>query len=212
MASQEYPYTPAITRLEELFDKIPNLGLPEKLTKDWLKGLGYTSSNDRQSLAAMRRLGMIGTASKPTDLYRAVRSKDRKTVAEGIKSAYRELFDLYPDAERKDSEALQNFFRSKVSAGEQVQRLMVRTFLVFCKYGDFGQAAEVPRVPTPETAPKKASKSNGSRSGGPSLVQGGGLTLNVNIQLQLPASADGDVYDKLFAAMGKHLKGLAHLE
>jgi len=39
-----------------------------------------------------------------------------------------------------------------------------------------------------------------------------GVALTVNIQLQLPPSADGDVYDKLFAAMGKHLKGLVTLE
>ena len=30
----------------------------------------------------------------------------------------------------------------------------------------------------------------------------------MNLQIQLPPSADGEVYDKLFAAMGKHLKGL----
>jgi hypothetical protein len=36
--------------------------------------------------------------------------------------------------------------------------------------------------------------------------------LTVNIQLQLPASADGAVYDKLFEAMAKHLRGLLTIE
>jgi hypothetical protein len=31
------------------------------------------------------------------------------------------------------------------------------------------------------------------------------MTLNVNIQLQLPATAESEVYEKLFAAMRKHL-------
>jgi hypothetical protein len=40
----------------------------------------------------------------------------------------------------------------------------------------------------------------------------GGVALTVNLQLQLPESADGDVYEKLFAAMAKHLKGLIGAE
>ena len=39
----------------------------------------------------------------------------------------------------------------------------------------------------------------------------GGLTLNINIQLQLPNNADGKTYEQLFAAMGKHLKDLGGL-
>lgn len=39
----------------------------------------------------------------------------------------------------------------------------------------------------------------------------GALTLNINIQLQLPANADGKTYEALFAAMGKHLKDLGGL-
>jgi hypothetical protein len=36
-----------------------------------------------------------------------------------------------------------------------------------------------------------------------------GLTLNVNLQLQLPATSDGEIYEKLFGAMRKHLMGIA---
>jgi len=34
-------------------------------------------------------------------------------------------------------------------------------------------------------------------------VEGGGLTININIQLQLPATDDASVYEKLFDAMNK---------
>jgi hypothetical protein len=40
----------------------------------------------------------------------------------------------------------------------------------------------------------------------------GDIALTVNLQLQLPASDSGEVYEKLFAAMSKHLKGLIGTE
>ena len=52
----------------------------------------------------------------------------------------------------------------------------------------------------------KAAKAKAQQSAG------GGVALTVNLQLQLPPSEDGDVYDKLFAAMAKHLKGLIGAE
>ena len=33
----------------------------------------------------------------------------------------------------------------------------------------------------------------------------GGLTVNINLQLQLPATDDASVYDNLFSALRKHL-------
>lgn len=204
--SQEYPATPVPGKMADLLNKIPTLGIPEKVNFEWLRGLGYRSSNDKQTLAAMRRLGMIGTNSAPTDVYRAFRNKNGERVAAGIRDAYKDLFAVYPDAHRKDAETLQNFFRSKTDANDKVQRQMVQVFQLVTKHGDFGDAgATTPSVPAPQGSAKPQATPK-SRS------VGGGVTLNVNIQLQLPASADGDVYEKLFEAMGKHLKGLTDLE
>jgi hypothetical protein len=205
-AEQKYPYTPVPGKMEELLKKIPGIGRPPKASGAWLKSLGYTSSNDRQTLAAMRQLDIISSSGEPTEFYDALRNRDRAKVAEHIQAAYRELFEMYPDADRKDAEALQSFFRSKTTTGETTQRLMVRTFQMLCEFGDFEGAEPAPTVPkrTSRTEPTRTSR--GERSAN------GGLTLNVNIQLQLPPSAEGEVYEKLFEAMGKHLKGLANLE
>lgn len=200
-----YPYTPVPGRFEDLLGKLPQMGKPGKADQAWMKQQGYTSGNDMQTLAAMRRLGLVSSQGEPTKFFEAFRNKDREGVAEGVRKAYRELFDLYPDAHRKDAEALQVFFRSKTSAGVKVQQLTAKTFQVLCKFGDFGAGAVSPSTPEP----RQKKKGLEVERQGPT---GGGLTLNVNIQLQLPPSADGEVYEKLFEAMGKHLKGLATLE
>lgn len=163
----------------------------------------------------MRQVGIVEPHGEPSALWTALRTNDRVAFAEGIRNHYSELFSTYPDAHRKDDEALVAFVRSKTNYAEQAQRLAVRTFKVLTQFGDFDQ------VPSPDTLGRQtdggkpegqgapAGQSRRRRAEGPNSGPGGGpVALTVNIQLQLPASEDGDVYDKLFAAMGKHLRGL----
>jgi hypothetical protein len=212
MAEQTFPYSTVPNRLKQVLEKAPTIGKPNPANTKWLKGLGYTGGNDASILSTMRKIGVIDSAGNPTAFYDAIRNRDGAKVAEHVRDAYRPLFDLYPDAHQKDDEALRNFFRSNTDAGDQSQLLMVRTFKVFAGLGDFSGAVKGAALQTPTSG---SEETGGKSSGGGTRVlrepSGGGLTLNVNIQLQLPPSADGEVYDKLFEAMGKHLKGLASL-
>lgn len=175
--------------------------------------MGYTSGNDRTVLTVMRGIGMVSSNSEPTSLFDAFRNKDRAEIAAGIRKAYADLFSLYPDAHKKDDEALRNFFRSKTTAGSRVQQQLVRTFKTLAEFGDFDSTPSIsPSVAPPSDARKETTETAKRVQTVERVASQNGLTLNVNIQLQLPPSADGEVYDKLFQAMGKHLKGLASLE
>jgi hypothetical protein len=158
----------------------------------------------------LRQVGVIGPQGEPTELWAALRSKDRAAFGAGIKKYYADLFATYPDADRKDDEALIAFVRSKTNYAEGPQRLAVRTFKVFVEFGDFDSTVPpVPdkpdstEVPDQDRQPKPRRERSSSAQAEPAP-----LALTVNLQLQLPPSADGEVYDKLFAAMAKHLKGL----
>jgi hypothetical protein len=114
-------------------------------------------------------------------------------------------FSTYPDAHRKDNEALIAFVRSKTDYPEKTQRLAVRTFKVLCEFGDFDQTGtETETKPREEKQERKPERKV--------TPEAGTIGLTVNIQLQLPPSVDGEIYDKLFAAMAKHLKGLVTVE
>lgn len=208
MAEQsKYPYTTVPGKLRDLLQKIPKMGRPEKVTVAWLKSAGWTSSNDPTMIPVLKFIGLIGQDGRPTDLWDAARSSSQESkarLAEAIKGACAELFALYPDAHRKDTESLRNFFRTHTGAGEQVQSKLVQTFQILAEPGDFDTSVvasdHAGKHPEPRTA--KA----GATHGGPSLKPPlAGIALTVNIQLQLPATADGAVYESLFAAMRKHL-------
>ncbi len=207
---QKYPYTTVPGKLRDLFKKAPSMGRPDKVTVSWLKKAGWTSSNDPSMIPVLKFVGIVGSDGIPSELWDSLRVQDegnRAKLASAIRQAYADLFSLYPDAHRKDAEALRNFFRANTSAGEQAQTKMLQTFQVLAEFADFD--AEAPSSTPATQGASKAKKDNaqggGTNSGGAASP---GLTLNVNIQLQLPATVEGDVYEKLFAAMRKHLVGL----
>jgi len=208
MAEQsKYPYTTVPGKLRDLLQKIPKIGRPEKVTVAWLKSAGWTSSNDPTLVPVLKFIGLIGQDGRPTDLWDAARSANQPgkvRIAEAIQSAYADLFALYPDAHRKDAESLRNFFRTHTGGGDQVQSKLVQTFQILVEFGDFE---------TPISSDREADQSEPQR-GKPAPRHGGGqavkpltsgIALTVNIQLQLPATADPGVYESLFAAMRKHL-------
>ncbi len=214
MAEQaKYAYTTVPSKLRDLLKKAPNMGRPDKVTVAWLKTAGWTSSNDASMIPVLRFAGLVGADGRPGGLWDAVRAptrENRATFAGAIRKAYADLFALYPDAHRKDAEALRNFFRAHTGGGEQVQSKLVQTFQTLAEFGDFDvddvavdtqdgepaaikpRAAQIPKKPAADVS-----------------MLGSGMALTLNIQLQLPATADSEVYDKLFASMRKHLMGLA---
>jgi hypothetical protein len=199
----DFPYTPTPNSLRKLLNKIPTIGTPSKASQQWLAGVGFSGGNNKRSLAVMRQVGIIAGDGTPTEMWTALRSGDKPGYADGIRKSYASLFSTYPDAHRTDDEALLAFVRSATNYSETTQKLAVRTFRVLCEFGDF--------TATDGARAKKASKVDGNRQEKEQIrttFASGPVGLTVNIQLQLPASADGDVYDKLFEAMGRHLKGL----
>src|SRR5947209_8998599 len=82
---------------------------------------------------------LLYTTGTPTERLRAYRDKAKAggVLAAGIRQAYPELFETYPDAYRKDDEAIRNFFSSRTDLGEATLALAVRTFKTLCEKANF---------------------------------------------------------------------------
>jgi hypothetical protein len=208
----KYPYTTVPGKLRDLLKKAPNMGRPEKVTVAWLKTAGWTSSNDASMIPVLRFVGLLGADGRPTELWDAIRvatKENRAIFGTALREAYADLFALYPDANRKDTEALRNFFRAQSSGGEQVQAKLVQTFQILAEFGDFDGVASLDVTRADRKAPGDEKRGRASSSVDRAPLVAPGLTLNVSIQLQLPATADAEVYDKLFASMRQHLMSLS---
>ncbi len=203
----DFPYTPNPANLRRFFEKIPETGIPGKVTLQVLKSLGFKSSNDRSILAALKSLKFVDDSGVPTEAWQRFRhtGQNAAVMASAIRAAYSDLFRTYPDANQKDNEALRNYFSSHSKSGQAVLNLMVRTFKTLCELSDFEA------VPAESAEPEEIVEVPGGNVRNSSLKTAklpkyeSGLTVNINIALQLQATDDASVYDKFFAAMKKHL-------
>lgn len=196
----KYPYISNTGKLKKFIDSIPKIGVPEKINTRTLPKLGYKSTNDRPIVKILKFINFIDATGTPNQNYRNFRdaSKAKSIMASAIREAYSELFKIYPDAYKKDDDTLKNFFRPTTDAGEQVVARIVDTFKVLCSFADF---EAIPRKEEKaETIEEKITK---GAEGIPALPSG--ITLNINIQLALPATEDASVYDKIFKALKEHL-------
>jgi hypothetical protein len=196
----DFPYTSNTARIKTLFEKVKSSGVPDKITLKLLSAWGFKSKNDRPFLPILKFIGFVDSSGAPTELYKAFRSDKTgpAVLAQALRQSYATLFHLYPDAYQKDNEALRHFFSSNTTVGANTLEFMVRTFKTLCENANF----EVEEVTLP---PPNASLTPGPVARNLTTQGSSGYTINVNIQLTLPATDNPTIYENLFAAMKKHI-------
>lgn len=192
-----YPYTIVPKKLVEFLEHIQRAGVPtNRVNRDYLSSAGFKSSNDQTIISVLKFIGFLDSSSLPTEKYKAFRNTTTgpKVLAESIHSSYSSLFQMYPDAHQRDTEALRNFFSSHTTAGEEALSKMVSTFQSLCSIASFDKGAQPLSTETLE-GPKQP------RTPAPRGIE----SFVINIQLTLPATSDGKIYEEFFKAMKKHL-------
>lgn len=206
----DFPYSPHAAKLKQFLDHVQKGGVPEKVTLRYLEKVGFKSSNDRYILGILKFLGFIDPAGMPTKTWTDYRNRQAAgaTLAAAMRRGYADLFKTYPDADRKDNEALRNYFSAHTKVADRTLGLIVTTFKALAAIADFeaapaagsGETTEDTVAPTRRRAATATRSNTDARS-----ATLGAPTININIQLQLPATDDAAIYDKLFAALKKNL-------
>lgn len=207
----EYAYSPSPGKIKSFLDKIQEVGVPQKVTQAWLTSIGFTSTNDRTLLPIMRQIGFIDPSGKPTSDWEEFRGGDQHALAHGIRQGYQAFYSTYPDAHRRSSAELENIVKSTApKLGKEAVSRVLSTFKALVAEADFSENGVAP--PTGVVANSNVAAPTVQPQAG-AVVRGigSGFTINVNVQLTLPETTDGTVYEKLFAAMRENLlEGLAN--
>lgn len=77
--------------LKEFLHKVKSkeLGVPDKVNRDYLKSIGYTSSNDLPIIRVLKSIGFIDKNNFPTQYFSDFRTeKSNQIMASAMKRAY----------------------------------------------------------------------------------------------------------------------------
>lgn len=210
-------YLTSSKNLAGILEAIQQAKAPERFTVRFLQSLEFKASSDRLVIGVLKALGFLDDQGKPTSRYFAYLDKDqaKAVMAEGIRSAYKDLFDININAQKLSKAELANKLKTLTQGqySESVIDKMATTFTSLSKLADFEAARPQKNVETDEEdsevfeeelvgeeleragdRPRKARLPKLSVSG-----------LHYNIQIILPESRDPAVYDALFRSLREHL-------
>jgi hypothetical protein len=182
--------------LKEFLQKVKSkeLGVPDKVNRDYLKSIGYTSSNDLPIIRVLKSIGFIDKSNIPTQYFRDFRTeRSGQVMVAGLRKAYSELFKTYPRPRERGREELENFFAmNKPSLKKFTLGLYVDTFKTLCEFADFKA------IPIKEAEAAKPGKEIMEVAKVTTQVP---TSITVNLNIHLPATEDARVYEKIFKSL-----------
>ena len=190
------------SKLSPFFAKIREVGIPPKVTSQWLKGAGFTSSNDGALLNVIKLLKFVDDKSVPTDRWTRYRGATHKMVmAEAIREGYAALFEMYPDAQSRQQADLDSFFKTNSTKGSETIAKVVSTFKALVQLADFAHTGSAQVADKVESQDPKAHAGGGARDAQPKPIA---PTVHIDVQVHIPPDASAEQLDAIFASMAKH--------
>ena len=200
--------TGSFTKIPQYFDTLLTARAPEKFTVKFFADLSFTSSNDRQFINVLKSIGFLDDSGTPTERYYKFldQSCSKKMVAEGVKEAYVDLFNLNVAANTMTQAEVEGKFKTLTNGSKAAATItqMAKTFLALCGYADWSNNPTVVE-PAKGITQQEPTESSNTDAVYRKESAYSGFDLNYNIHIHLPATRDQAVYDALFASLAKHI-------
>jgi uncharacterized protein DUF5343 len=197
----QLPYLSSYKNVPTLFDKIASAKIPETFHHKFMQDtIGLKSKGDRPLIPFLRSLGFIDTSGKPTPEYSLLKGSQRRiALADGIRKAYRPLFDADEKAWEHTGEKLRGLISQVAGTDEDMTARISNTFAAVAKLGDFsGSLKKEDQKKDKDTQEEGADEHPGGRK-----LKGLRTEFHYNIQVVLPSNATEDIYLNIFNAIRK---------
>lgn len=222
-----YPYTPSGGPIVAIVQHLRR-SFPAVVDASTLKKLGIAPKNESYVIGVLKFIGLLDDEGKKNEKAGKVflhheEAAFQKAFSELVKSGYHELFALHGDAAWElDSNGLISFFRQSAESSlivGQRQANTFRTLSALAGHAEITAPKAKPSKKAEKTSPK-AKSVIGHSSGTPTNVGGSAINngaassqlmnanpfgLSVRIEVNLPASADQETYDRIFQSIRKNL-------
>ena len=218
VTKSELPYVLTTARIPDLFSKIQSAAVPQRVTFQFLRHLGFTSSNDRAFTSLLRKLGFTDANGVPSDRYREFKNPADapRALADGIRELYADLFAVNEQIHDRDVGTVRGVVSRVTGIDARRAGLIARTFRALADLADFEGAGGLPRpsaqaAPGPEPVAPRLSPLAAPETELQPRVRAEphhAEALPVfrhNIEIHLPATTDVAVYNAIFRSLREHL-------
>lgn len=205
----DFGYTTVPGKIKPLLEKIRGIGIPAKAGVQWLKTIGFKSSNDTTLLGILKAVGLVDGSNIPTSIWSTYRgARHREVLGEAIQKGYAELFAVYPDAWQRPNTDLEHVFATSTTAGKQVISKTVASFKALCECADFAALDEQVTQSIHTTVPLHTPAAAVSPSTQANSTSGRTIpSIHIDLQIHVSPEASSEQIDQIFKSMAKHLYG-----
>jgi len=209
-------YLTSTRNLQAILNAIQTAKAPPKFTQRFLESLEFKSPSDRLIIGVLKALKFLNDDGSPTNRYFQFldQTQGPRVLADGIREAFEDLFDVNLNAQTLQKQDLINKFKtlSQGQLSESVLDKLALTFTELVKLADWTatppanqqNAVDPQNQAEPPKGEVPAVKTNNTpvTTSHPRVHVDG---LIYNIHLVLPESRDPAVYDALFRNLREHL-------
>lgn len=204
MAAEYPPFVNGYGTVSKILEKVKEAQTPDRFTQDFLSTkLGFPGGTAKPFIPLAKRIGLLESDGKPTDLYKSFRnpSQSKAAMAAAIRKGYGQFYERNEYAHDLDKKKLEGLVVeiTGLEQGHATVRAIVGTFEALKGFADFSKAE-----PKAHAAEKETPQRDKSTPGGdtPDEVQ---LNLAYTINLVLPKSDDVAVFNAIFKSLREHL-------
>jgi hypothetical protein len=199
------PYAATPGSIKTALDKIRSAAVPERVTQDFVQTkLAIKGGTGAAIPPFLKRIGLVASDGKPTDLYREFRnaSQGGRAMAEAIKIGYKPLGEVNEYFYELDDNKLLDLIVQVTGAEKTAPstKLTLSAIKALKTVADFDAAGEP--AATAVTVSDPSMINNHPMQAATQRV---GLNLSYTINLNLPASTDQAVFNAIFKSLKEHL-------
>ena len=190
----------ATKRLPDMMTAIQDAGVPSRFTNEFLKSLGFKSTNDRAFISVIKGIGFLDDSGSPTERYKAYKNKSesKSVLGQALKTYYEDLFLANEKANDLSIDKLKGIFATKTGKGDSVVQQMALTFKALASIAEFGDGVTKQKI-------KIETKIDTEEISLPTNNKKAEAEFHYNIQIHLPVTKDISVYNAIFKSIKEHL-------
>lgn len=204
--ADDYPYMVSNNKISPIIEAIHSAAKPPKFSHEFLKHLGFNSSNDRAVIPLFKRLGILTDNGTPTSLYDDLKDKTKRraALAHRIRDLYSDIYSINTEIHNGTEDEIKGAMSRVTGKDAKAVGRYYATFKALTALADFdatSAAQDESEEQQPSAGNGVGQPDAGSSGSGPTRAS----NFHYNIQIHLPATTDISVYNAIFKSLKDNL-------